>query len=1253
MRFWLIFSLILLLISIVQVSAQDLTEKGRRALYVYTDKEGLPQNSINDIAFDQKGYLWVATQDGAAFYNGRIWQIVNMPNRTRSNYVTDILVASDNSIWFATLGNGVSRLKDEKWSTFTTDNGLPSNQTWCLLENRSDNNSSIIWLGTQKGLVSYQNGSWKTETAFEKLPNNQIRALAESGNGREKTLWVGTDGGGLFYRQKDKWGHFDTSNGLPNNSVLKILVNNQHNETELWIGTQDGLGHYHKGGWNSFTTKSGLPSNTIRCLLMTKSALNKDVLWVGTSGGGLARYENGKWQSFNTQTGLPDNSVWSLLETNKGSHALWIGTAGGGLTRFEQGRWVSFDTRLGLPNNIVFSIQEIPNKETAPDFWVGTDGGLARYNNNGLWENFDTSKLPNNVIRCILPTLDKAGVWVGTDSGLVRYEDGKWQVFGDESGLPNSAVRALTYGTLNKNEVLWVGTSNGLFYSKNEGWERLDLPSDLASDQILSLLKTTSQKGQETLWIGTNGGGLGCYQEGKWQVFNTNSGLPNNLIRSLLETTTADGSHYLWIGTSGGVTRINLTNVKEKWLTLSDSTNPALPNNVIYQIRSDALGRIYLFTNKGIARLLADVTDKEKFQIYTFTIEDGLPSNECDQGASLLDSQGRIWAGTVGGVAILDTQSEMVEKALKPVYIEKARILSDDSKITENIELSYKQNKIAFDYALLSYFREKDTRYQTQLVGFDETPSDWTDKSTKEYTNLPGGKYKFRVWGRDYLGNEYGPAEISFSIKTAPWKSWWAYLAYILGVIGLAYLVYAWRIHLLKQREEERLGYLRQLLESTRVINSQLDLTVVLEKIAEQSALLVDGEPGGIGLVKGDEVVFERIWHENKWHPYRVSIAKGKGIAGMVAQTGKTCLVNDLKIEPIATFSDSRIAEYFANGFMDVPIINYEGKVVGVLNVRRRRGGKLFDAEKQQLIESFAHQAAVVIEKADLYGELEEKNVVISESLKELEKLYQNELKVIESLEKLSEMKSNFISVISHEMRTPLTVLKGSLEALLDGGIGKLTNLQNRRLSSCLKMTDRLITTLNDVLEILKISENKYELKMSEISMRSLVQSVIDELNIFIEQRNQTVSLDIPESLPLIFADSGKIRLVMLNLIQNAIKFTHDSGKITVKMFTETKNLHIIVEDEGIGISEEDLEQVFEKFYTGSNTDNHSSGKFQFNSRGMGLGLNIAKGYVEAHKGRIWAESPGIGKGSCFHVLLPCVNVLTESSLTAQEISNI
>lgn len=1252
MRIWLVLSLILLLTPLTQTSAQNLTEKGRHALSIYTDKEGLPQNSINDIAFDQKGYLWIATQDGAAFYNGRIWQVVNMPNRTRSNYVTDILIASDNSIWFATLGNGVSRLKDEKWTTFTLDNGLPSNQTWCLFEAKSDNKQQIIWVGTQNGLVRYQDGSWAKETAIDGLSSNQVRCLAESTKGSEKTLWVGTDGGGLAYHQNGKWAHFDTSNGLPNNSVLKVLVSNDESGSfKLWVATQDGLARYQKGQWENFTTKSGLPSNTIRCLLITKSSLNKEILWVGTSGGGLARYEDSKWQIFNTQTGLSDNSVWSLLETTKGSRTLWIGTAGGGLARFEQGRWVSFDTKLGLPNNIVFSVQEIPNQTPNPDFWVGTDGGLAKYN-NGKWEAFDGTNLSNNVIRCILPKKDNLGVWIGTDSGLTLYQEGKWENFGKESGLPKSAVRALLYGTFNEEEVLWVGTSNGLFYSKNNGWEHFDLPSELASNQILSLLKTTNQKGQQVLWIGTNGGGLGCYENGKWQVFNTSSGLPNNLIRSLLETVT-NGVHYLWIGTSGGVTRINLTDTKEKWLTLSDTTSPALPNNVIYQIRSDALGRIYLFTNKGIARLSIDLSGKETFQLYTFTVEDGLPSNECDQGASLVDNQGRIWAGTVAGIAIFDPNLEIVEKFLKPIYIERATVLSDDSKILENKELSYKQNKIVFDYALLSYFREKDTRYQTQLVNFDDKPSDWTEKSTKEYTNLPSGKYIFKVWGRDYLGNQFGPAEISFSIKAAPWRSWWAYLAYFLGVIGLASLIYAWRIHLLKQREEERLGYLRQLLESTRVINSQLDLATVLEKIAEQSALLVNGEPGGIGLVKGDEVIFEGIWHENKWQPYKVSIPKGKGIAGVVAETGKTYLVNDLKLDPSITFSDSRIAEYFANGFIDVPIIDYEGKVVGVLNVRRRQNGAIFDAEKQQLLESFAHQAAVVIEKADLYGQLEEKNVVIGESLKELEKLYQNELKVIESLQKLSEMKGNFISIISHEMRTPLTVLKGSLEALLDVGIGKLTSLQSRRLNSCLRMTDRLISTLNDVLEILKISENKYELKMSEISIRSLVQAVLDELNIFIEQRNQRISLETPQTLPLIFADSGKLRLVLLNLIQNAIKFTHDSGKITIKMTVETANLHIIVEDEGIGISEEDLAQVFEKFYTGSNTDNHSSGKYQFNSRGMGLGLNIVKGYVEAHKGRVWAESAGIGKGSCFHVLLPCVNVLSESALMTQEISNI
>jgi signal transduction histidine kinase len=305
---------------------------------------------------------------------------------------------------------------------------------------------------------------------------------------------------------------------------------------------------------------------------------------------------------------------------------------------------------------------------------------------------------------------------------------------------------------------------------------------------------------------------------------------------------------------------------------------------------------------------------------------------------------------------------------------------------------------------------------------------------------------------------------------------------------------------------------------------------------------------------------------------------------------------------------------------MDVPIITRTGKVVGVLDVRRKIGRPPFTKLDRQLIEALANQAAVAIENAALYGELE--------------KLYRNEQQITRTLQELDKMKTNFVILASHEMRTPLTILKGYHD-VLSASSTSFTKMQQRSLSVCQRTIDRLIVIANDILEMLKISEGQIRLKTAPTNIVNLIEEVIQDLNEFVEKRNQKLTVELLSQIPSVIVDSEKMRLIILNLIQNAIKFTHDDGEISVTLNQEKEYIHIIVQDTGIGIKSTELEKIFEKFYTGADPMHHSSGKFEFGARGTGLGLAIAKSYVDAHQGKIWSESDGVGKGSKFHLLIP------------------
>jgi signal transduction histidine kinase/ligand-binding sensor domain-containing protein/DNA-binding NarL/FixJ family response regulator len=846
----------------------DVVRLGRPVVRVYNDKDGLPQNSILAMTFDRAGYLWVGTEDGAAYYNGRVWTVVRMPTRTRSNSIGTLLAAADGSLWFGTQGSGLAHLERDQWTTYDTSSGLPSNTIISLLETDHGDAARALWVGTWGGGVArLVDGQWTTFDTTSGLPNDAVASLLESrGSDGSRALWVGTRGGGLArlaLSGAGEWTIFDTGSGLPSNVVFTSLETEGADKTRtLWVGTNGGglarLAFSGAGEWTVFDTSSGLPNNSVVSLLETNGADGAGTLWVGTRDGGLARRERGEWSTLDVSRGLPHNEVFSLLATDgpNGATTVWVGTRGGGLARLEQGQWTTLDTSSGLPSNEVFSLLDVEGADGARALWVGTmGGGLARLE-RGEWTTFDTtSGLPGNMVLSLLGTRGPDGtstLWVGTrGDGLARFERGEWTTFdtrsgGDAGGLPDNTVVSLleTQGP-DGARTLWAGTlAGGLARFERGIWTTFDTTSGLPNNGAVSLLETESPDGARTLWVGTNGGGLACLAlsgAGEWTTFDTGSGLPHGEVWSLLEARGADGARTLWVGTNGGgLAWRDLASSNPGWNVLSDTTTPALPNNTVYQMRQDRQGRIYLFTNKGVARLTPRTPtpdDSSKFAVYTFTTENGLPSDEFNSGASMVDSLGRIWGGTGAGAVMFDPTREVEDGTSKPLYIERTLVNGEVRSLSASEVLAYDENNLEFAFALLSYFREKDTRYRTQLVGFDRALSEWSADHRRNYTNLSAGEYTFRVWGKDHAGNVSGPAWLAFRIQPAPWKTWWAYMLYAGTAAGLGYGGMRYRLQALRRRGEELEATVAERTAELAETASELSQVVERLKVSERRAL--------------------------------------------------------------------------------------------------------------------------------------------------------------------------------------------------------------------------------------------------------------------------------------------------------------------------------------------------------------------------------------------------------------------------------
>jgi signal transduction histidine kinase len=235
-----------------------------------------------------------------------------------------------------------------------------------------------------------------------------------------------------------------------------------------------------------------------------------------------------------------------------------------------------------------------------------------------------------------------------------------------------------------------------------------------------------------------------------------------------------------------------------------------------------------------------------------------------------------------------------------------------------------------------------------------------------------------------------------------------------------------------------------------------------------------------------------------------------------------------------------------------------------------------------------------------------------------------------QKLKRVDEMKSEFVSVASHELRTPLATIKNAIQLVLRGKAGEINDGQTNVLALAERNINRLTNILNDLLDLSKIESGKVGMKFEELDLRVPIDFVVSSLKPQADGKSIHLNIEVERDLPFVYGDREKVEQILTNLIGNAIKFTPEEGKVTIsaKLSDRVKNgVAISVHDTGIGIPEDQLEKVFEKFHQVENPLHHSAS-------GTGLGLAITKGLVEAHQGQIWVESEA-GKGSMFTFTLP------------------
>jgi signal transduction histidine kinase len=397
--------------------------------------------------------------------------------------------------------------------------------------------------------------------------------------------------------------------------------------------------------------------------------------------------------------------------------------------------------------------------------------------------------------------------------------------------------------------------------------------------------------------------------------------------------------------------------------------------------------------------------------------------------------------------------------------------------------------------------------------------------------------------------------------------------------------------------------------EVGHAVSSTLDLETVLTTIVSR-AVQISGMDGGV-VFEYDEAAEEFVQRAQAETGGALAAArgatrirKGEGVLGRTAITLEPVQVPDI-IVPGAYVGPNRenLIESGIRAIVAVPMV-HQGSLIGSLGVTRNRPGE-FPAETIELLRTFATQSALAIQNARLFHEIANKG---------------------RQLEAASRHKSEFLANMSHELRTPLNAVIGFSEVLLQRMFGTLNDKQDEYLKDIYASGQHLLSLINDILDLSKIEAGRMELAPAPFHLPSALDNAVTLVKERAGRHGIALRLDIDPALGEVAGDERKIKQVLLNLLSNAVKFTPDGGRISLKAGRRDGAVEISVADTGIGIAPDDQAAIFEEF--------RQVGSDERRREGTGLGLTLAKKFVELHGGRIWVESE-LGRGSTFTFTLP------------------
>lgn len=763
---------------IAGLAAMPFTGFGQRYNFnTYTIANGLPNNQINDVRQDKAGRLWVATMNGACWFDGQNFNRFEQENPASNNPVKSIYEDKNGSIWLSVLRNGVAVFNGTQTKFYTIDDGLLSNNVSAVVQDHTGN----YWIGTADGLSKFDGTRFISYTILKGVVNNEITCLTVDKKGN---IWIGTRGGISKYDGRI-FTNYTVKEGLSGNLIYSI---SEFKDGKIWIGTSDGISVFDGKKFSNPNISYGVTSSKVTGILEDY----KNNKWFCTYGSGICQISEGQYNTLTTDEGLSDNNVQCISEDREGN--LWLGTTKG-LCRYSGGRFVTFTTDDGLSDNRILSVYNDNLNRT----WFGiVNGGLNYFDQGRVHSPLAAASLNKSTIWCI--TQDAGNnYWFGTTNGPAMMNATM-----EELLFPFDLFRnKITYTILsNKNGSLWFGTDRGIYVYEHKTFRVINKLQGLDNDNIRALY----QDDKGIVWIGTMQG-LYFMNGNKAINFNSLMQIPKAPITSI----TQDNLHNIIFTTYDFGLYIFSKTKRTKAFTHIDNSSGLTNNRILFSVCDN--NYVWLGTSQGIDRIDWNTYLKREFVNNThFDKSNGYFGVESN--SAVIDKSGFIWFATVNG-AVRYNPNSGYSKTILPIikmnsitaYMREVDwqgqgyAVDSTTGIPIKPMLKYGLNNLNFNFTGIYLAAPDEVKYRWKLNGFDDYWLPNTRLNTANYSNLPPGDYTFTVQATANNRDWSPPYEYAFQIKAPVWRTNFFYFMYAIVAVGAVLLLMKLRTRSLRKAQ--------------------------------------------------------------------------------------------------------------------------------------------------------------------------------------------------------------------------------------------------------------------------------------------------------------------------------------------------------------------------------------------------------------------------------------------------------------------